>query len=168
MSTALAVGAQFVLAAVFSLFTVVAYRRLSLARAIVASGAALVVWLLVNRALVADGGWYGLVAVLAGILVVQVPAYRQERARQAGAADRDFRERLSADGEPGHPTAASAARAAVPDVIARVVDTRLVGPATAEVVVEVAPDRQVTVRCEQVDSGWLWTEVIDDGSMPLA
>ena len=167
VTTVLAVAAQFLLAAAFSLATVVAYRRLSMAWAIVTSVALLVLWGVANRALVVEGGWYGVVAVIAGALAVQVPAYHHEHARRAAAADRDYRERLAADGD-GHPTAESAALAGFPGVDARAVTTTLVGPASAEVVVEVGDASRITVRCERADSGWLWTEVIDDGSMPLA
>jgi hypothetical protein len=168
VTTVLAVAAQFLLAAAFSLVMVLASRRLPRGWAFLASTAAFVAWLVANRALVGEGGWYGVIAVLAGILVVQVPAYRHEHARRAGAADRDYRDRLAADGDSAHPTAESAALARLDAADVRVVETKPVGPATADVVVEVGDASRVTVRCERVDSGWLWTEVIDDGSMPLA
>lgn len=153
--------AQFLLAVVFSAAIVVARRSVSPLRKVVAFVAALIVWSVANRVLVGDGGWYGVVAVLAGILVVQVPAYRQDQARWDATADSRYRERLASEVS-GFPTAEAAVLATWPArADARVVATRLVGSRTAEVTVDTVPSRPVTVRCERIDSGWVWTEDVD-------
>lgn len=159
----LAVLAEFVLAATLAAVTVFATRRFHLGLAIASSVAALSVFLLINHWLIAEVGGLGVVATVLGVVVVAVPAFRSSNAEQRQRTEDRYHEGLAASaGTRTHVTPEAAALAGWPSKAgARVVETRLVGPTTAEVVIDTIPSRPVTVRCERIDSGWVWTADVD-------
>jgi hypothetical protein len=109
--------------------------------------------------MIRDAGWLGVALFLIGLLCVEIPLMRHQRALDARARQLRNEEAEIAAGTTFFATPEEAALSAWDSTAkAFVVSKRLVGENVAEVVVDTSPSRPVVVRCERFGSGWCWTE----------
>jgi hypothetical protein len=139
--------------------------RARFGRAVGTTGALLLVALFltaleVPRAsgLLNDAGWIGVVLFWAGMLGVAIPSFRRRAAEQALARQASFdRAEVSAGADFFESPEAAALSGWEPVTQAHVIRTRYLNARQAEIVVDTVPSHPISVRCERLDPGWIWT-----------